>query len=37
VVRCNGDSHHAIIGEVEEGEESNEEEPKELGCCPLEA
>jgi hypothetical protein len=30
------DSHHAIVGEVEEGEVGNEEEPEELGSCPLE-
>ena len=31
------DSHHAIEGEVEEGEVGNEEEPEEFGSCPLEA
>ena len=30
-------SHHSIVGEVEEGEVGNEEEPEELGSCPLEA
>ena len=29
--------HHAVEGEVEEGEVGNEEEPEEFGSCPLEA
>lgn len=37
MVRRDWDSHHAIVGEVEEGEVGNEEEPEELGSSPLEA
>lgn len=37
VVWCDGDSHHSIICEVEEGEEGDKEEPEELCCCPFEA
>lgn len=37
VVWSDGDSHHAVVGEVEEGEEGDEEEPEEFGSCPFEA
>ena len=30
-------SHHPVVGEVEEGKVGDEEEPEELGSCPLEA
>ena len=37
MVGCDGDGHHAVVGEVEEGEESDEIEPEEFRECPFEA
>lgn len=37
MVGCEGDGHHAIVCEVEEGEKADKEEPEELLDCPLEA
>ena len=35
VVWCNGNSHHAIVCEVQEREEADKEEPKELLHFPF--
>lgn len=37
VVWRDGNSHHSVICEVEEGEECNKEKPKEFCCCPFKA
>ena len=37
MICCDGNCHHSIVCEVEEGEEGDEEEPEELCQCPLEA
>lgn len=36
LIRGDGDSHHPVVCEVEEGEEWDEEEPKELHHGPFE-
>jgi len=35
MVWCDGNSHHSMVSEVQEGEEADEDEPKELFCRPL--
>lgn len=37
MVWCDGNSHHPIVREVQEREEADEEEPKELPHRPFEA
>lgn len=37
MIRGEGDGHHAVVGEVKEGEICDKEEPEELCRGPLEA
>lgn len=37
MVWCDGNSHHPIVSEVEEGEEGHKVEPEEFGCRPFKA